>query len=252
MIEQSTFNIIVWVWIGIALLVFPLTLKVTAPYGRHSKTGWGPMIPNKLGWVLMEIPSLVLFSYFFLTGSAEKTTVHWILWALWTVHYFNRTIIFPLRTRTKKKKMPAVIASFAMFFNLVNGTLNGYWLGNFSTWLTNDHMLHPLFIIGMILFVAGFIMNQAADNRLINLRKNSTSYSIPYGGLFRWISCPNFFSEIIEWGGYALMSLSLPSLSFFVWTFVNLVPRALDHHRWYKENFSDYPKERKAIFPHIL
>ena len=39
---------------------------------------------------------------------------------------------------------------------------------------------------------------------------------------------------------------------FFIWTFINLVPRAISHHKWYKDNFKDYPKNRKAIIPKLL
>jgi hypothetical protein len=40
----------------------------------------------------------------------------------------------------------------------------------------------------------------------------------------------------------------------FAWMFMiaNLLPRAIAHHRWYANNFPDYPKERKAIIPFIL
>jgi hypothetical protein len=31
-----------------------------------------------------------------------------------------------------------------------------------------------------------------------------------------------------------------------------LLPRAISHHKWYKEEFEDYPKERKIIIPKIL
>ena len=37
-----------------------------------------------------------------------------------------------------------------------------------------------------------------------------------------------------------------------VWVIANLFPRALSHHKWYKEKFSDYPKNRKAIIPGII
>jgi hypothetical protein len=56
----------------------------------------------------------------------------------------------------------------------------------------------------------------------------------------------------MEWGGYALMVWSLPAISFFIWTLVNLIPRALDHHRWYKKQFEDYPSERKALIPFLI
>jgi len=31
-----------------------------------------------------------------------------------------------------------------------------------------------------------------------------------------------------------------------------LFPRALANHRWYRENFDNYPKERKAIIPGVI
>ena len=55
-----------------------------------------------------------------------------------------------------------------------------------------------------------------------------------------------------EWLGFAIMTWSIAGLAFFLWTFFNLVPRALSHHKWYKEKFPDYPKSRKAVFPFIL
>jgi 3-oxo-5-alpha-steroid 4-dehydrogenase 1 len=49
------------------------------------------------------------------------------------------------------------------------------------------------------------------------------------------------------------MAWNLPALSFAVWTAVNLIPRALDHHKWYKSYFKEeYPKQRKAVIPFLL
>jgi hypothetical protein len=66
------------------------------------------------------------------------------------------------------------------------------------------------------------------------------------------VSCPNHFGEIVEWVGFAILMGALPGWSFALWTFVNLVPRTLDHHRWYKAKFANYPSERKAVIPFLL
>jgi len=85
------------------------------------------------------------------------------------------------------------------------------------------------------------------------LRKpGETGYKIPTGFLFRWVSCPNHFGEIVEWVGFSILIGALPGWSFALWTFVNLVPRTLDHHRWYKAKFGNYPSERKAVIPFLL
>ena len=51
--------------------------------------------------------------------------------------------------------------------------------------------------------------------------------------------------------GFALAAWSLPALSFAVWTFANLAPRAHNHHTWYRERFADYPRDRKAVIPFL-
>ncbi|HOS72184.1 MAG TPA: 3-oxo-5-alpha-steroid 4-dehydrogenase, partial [Bacteroidales bacterium] len=69
---------------------------------------------------------------------------------------------------------------------------------------------------------------------------------------FDYISSPHYFGEIIEWGGWALMTWSLPGFAFFVFTFANLFPRAINTHRWYRGKFPAYPPGRKAVIPYLL
>jgi 3-oxo-5-alpha-steroid 4-dehydrogenase 1 len=254
MINSSVIQYIAVAWIGIAVILFPFLLRITPPYGRHSKQNWGPMIDNRLGWFLMEFPSLVIFVILILLGPKDPSFVVWTLFSLWTVHYVNRSIIFPLRTRTKGKKMPVIIMISAIFFNLINAGLNGYWLGFAAPPYPVAWILDPRFIIGAIIFVSGFAINQAADKKLISLRKSGDKgYFVPKGGLFNYISCPNFFGEIVEWSGFAIMAWNLPALSFAVWTAANLIPRALDHHKWYRNYFkAEYPSDRKAVIPFLL
>ncbi len=250
--EGSLFNNIVVVWMSIALMIFFVNLKIKAPYGRHTKNSWGPMIDNRLGWVLMELPALVICPMLYWLGPNEKEIAGIIIILLWIVHYFNRTLVFPLRIRTRGKKMPLVIMLSAVFFNLINGGICGYYLGWISAY-TLDWIYSLPFISGIFIFLFGFFLNIHSDNILIHLRKpGETNYKIPTGGFFKWISCPNLFGEIIEWFGFAILCWALPCLSFFIWTFCNLVPRALAHHKWYHGKFENYPMERKAVFPFLL
>ena len=253
--KESTFYMIVCGWIAVAIFIFPLVVKIVAPYGRHTTKNWGLLINNRLGWILMESPALLLFAAFYIFGSGSHPPVTMIFFSLWMLHYINRTVIFPLRLRTKGKKMPLAIVCMAFCFNLVNGFINGYFIGTLATadqypvsWLFDIR-----FIAGIVLFFSGMFINWQADDILIHLRKPGDSgYVIPWKGLFRYISCPNHFGEIIEWSGFALMTFSMPALAFAVWTIVNLMPRALHHHQWYRETFRDYPKDRKAVIPFIL
>ncbi len=251
--KEETFNILILGWILLAVVLFFILLFVKAPYGRHSTMKWGITISNRWGWFLMEIPSLVIFFGFFINGKAEKNVVAWIIAGLYLIHYVNRSLIYPFRIRTKGKEMPVIIVLMAVFFNIVNGSLLGYYLGNLQTGYTAEWLTDFRFLSGLVLFIAGMTINIFADEKLIHLRKNSSNgYKIPNGGLFNRISCPNFLGEIIEWLGYAVLCWSLPAFSFFIWTFCNLLPRALDHHRWYHQQFADYPPDRKAVIPWLL
>ena len=250
--SETRFDFFVYLWIavGIVTLLFLIVRNIKAPYGRHSSSQWGPTMDNKWGWFWMEIPAVIVMPFLALSGPEEHSNYIWLLVVLWMIHYFNRVFVFPFRIRTKGKRIPVLIVISAFAFNLINGFFNGYYLGHYST--PDLDIIAPNVLIGLIVFATGMIINHQSDNILINLRKHSQGYQIPYGGLFRWVSCPNHFGEIIEWIGFAIVAWNLPALSFAIWTFSNLVPRTLNHHQWYKSNFEDYPKDRKAVFPGIL
>ena len=211
------------------------------------------MIPNRVGWIVMELPSLIMFITFFLLGPNRINIPLLVFFLLYTIHYTYRAIVFPLRTHTSSKLMPLLIAFLAIFFNLINGFLNGFFFGSVSEVYSLEYLYDIRFILGGIMFVIGMAINFKSDNILLALRNSGQKgYSIPMGGLFKYVSCPNFFGEILEWAGFAIMSWSPAALAFFAWTLVNLLPRALDHHKWYITNFKEYPPDRKALIPFVL
>lgn len=141
-------------------------------------------------------------------------------------------------------------------------------LYRFQTFPPSYHQT-PQFIIGTFTFLLGMAINIQSDRILCNLRRRqalsrhrgekedkeikSARYAIPTGGLFRYVSCANYTGEIMEWGGYAIAcQASMASLSFFISTCSNLIPRAFATHRWYTTNFDDYPAKRKDLIPFVL
>ena len=200
----------------------------------------------------MELPVLIVLWIFLLPAIRNLVFVSWIMIGVFCLHYVNRIFIFPFRIRTKGKKMPIAIVAAAIFFNIMNGFSIGYYFSQFASY--TDEWLHdPRFIIGVVIFFAGLVINWKADNILIHLRdEKETNYKIPNAWLFTKISCANLFGELIEWLGFAILCWNLPAFTFFTWTAANLIPRALSHHRWYKQKFADYPLNRRAIIPYIL
>ena len=251
--KQELFNNLVFIWIIIAVIIFPIMLFVKVPYGRHVNKKWGTMINNKVGWIIMELPALLLFIFFFLSGNASQSLVVWIFFGFWAFHYLNRSIVYPLRTKTGHKKIPFLIVLLAICFNSMNGAINGYYFAEYNPVYDITWLYDLRFIIGTILFIFGMTINRVADRDLIRLRKpGETGYKIPQNGLFKYVSCPNHFGEIVEWVGFAILTWSLPALAFAIWSISNVIPRSLDHHKWYKNNFKNYPKDRKAVIPYLL
>lgn len=242
----------IWIWIVIGVITFFAALNFKAPYGRHTSTKWGPQIDNKWAWFFMEIPAFLIPLYFLLSNLKTINSIHIVILSLFILHYFNRVFIFPFRIKTTGKKMPLLIAFFALVFNLINGFNIGFYFTEYST-LNQQWFFDIRFILGIIFFFIGMYINHRSDHMLINLRSpGETAYKIPKGFLFNKISCPNHFGEIVEWIGFAILSWSMPSLAFAIWTMANLIPRSLNHHEWYQQRFEDYPEERKAVFPYLV
>jgi protein-S-isoprenylcysteine O-methyltransferase Ste14 len=232
--------------------VFFTLFFITAPYGRHARAGWGPTISNRVGWILMESPAALVFAAVYVLGAHAGETVPLTLCALWLVHYVHRSFVFPFRLRSAKKPMPLAVSSMAIIFNAINAYLNARWISHFHAYPT-AWLADPRFITGVIIFMVGMRINIQSDNILFALRKpGEHGYKIPYGGAYRWVSMPNYLGELLEWAGFAIASWSLAGLAFFVFTFANLVPRAIENHRWYRQTFAEYPKERRAVIPWLV
>lgn len=239
-----------WILLGIA--VFFYLLQQNAPYGRHNRPGWGPTLDNRLGWFLMEFPVVVVFLAALCRENIPGDLYVRVFSACFLFHYLHRSIVFPLRLQTRGKRMPLVIVLSAITFNFANGFFLGYYFAHFAGY-PPEWWVDLRFLAGMAFFWIGMAVNWQSDNILIHLRKpGETGYVIPRGGLFARVSCPNHFGEILEWTGFALMTWSMPGFAFALWTAANLAPRALAHHRWYRERFPDYPLERKALIPFVL
>ncbi len=250
--EFLIFNLLMITFGLSSIVVFILLFRIPAGYGQHVSKKWGPSIDSKLGWFLMEIPTVFVYFIYYLIGDRRVDTVPLIFMAIWMVHYCQRTFIFPLLIRGKLP-MPITIVLMGFVFNGINSYLQARWIYTFSPLYPITWLLNPFFIAGVIIFFIGFIINLHSDYIIRHLRKpGEKEYKIPYGGMFKFVSSPSYFGEITEWTGWAIMTWSIPGLVFAVWTFANLAPRARTNHLWYIRTFPDYPKNRKALIPYIF
>lgn len=251
-LSYDEYKTVCYIWLTLAVIVLLILIFVKAPYGRHKTKGWGVEISAKKGWIIMEsIPAVLLTVMLFLGHNRDLIVL--FFWAIWTAHYVNRAWAWPNRAKLDRKLMPLSVVILAVIFNTVNCLINGIWLFDLSGGYELSWITDPRFIFGGVIFFFGMIINIKSDDILFSLRDDgSTGYKIPRGGLFEKVSSPNYLGEIIEWIGFAIATWSLAGFTFAIWTFCNLAPRAFAHHRWYKEEFSDYPEDRKALIPFVI
>jgi len=242
-------------WVALEFLLCPVVLfsllRITAPYGRHHAPGWGPSLPNRLAWFLMELPALLVPALVLVAGLTERLPAAWVPWLMWSTHYGYRTLVFPALMRPSGKNFPLLLVVFAISFNILNGYNNAQAL------LDNVESGIPLltghFILGSLLFCMGFWIHLQSDAIIRQLRADgSTGYRIPQGFLFRFVGSPQYLGEIIQWMGWAVLTWSWAGLAFALFTACNLVPRALADHNWYEKNFENYPEQRKVIIPGVF
>ena len=251
-LSYDGYKTVCYIWLTLAVIVFLILIFVKAPYGRHKTKGWGVEISAKKGWIIMESIPAVLLAVILVLGH-NRDLVVLFFWAIWTAHYVNRAWAWPNRAKLEQKLMPLSVVILAVIFNTINCLLNGIWLFDLSGGYELSWVTDPRFIFGVVIFFFGMIINIKSDDILFSLRDDgSTGYKIPRGGLFEKVSSPNYLGEIIEWFGFAIATWSLAGFTFAIWTFCNLAPRAFAHHRWYKQEFSDYPENRKALIPFVI
>ncbi len=251
---QETFDIFLIAMSVTALLVFIALQFFEAGYGYLFDRRYGPPIPNKTGWVMMEAPVFIMMCILWASSERMWQAAPLVLFLIFQSHYLQRSFIFPLLMRGNSK-MPLGIVLMGMTFNTLNALMQGGWIfylapdDYYADWFSR-----PYIYIGGVIFLAGMAINLHSDHIIRHLRKpGDTRHYIPRGGMFRYVSSANYFGELTEWIGFAIASWSWSGVVFVLWTFANLAPRAASLRRRYEQEFGEEFTclKRKRIIPFI-
>ena len=172
-------------------------------------------------------------------GYRHLTVSNGFLFGMYQFHYIYRSIIYPLFriNVAHHKAMPISVMLLAFSYCLWNGALQSLSLLIVLN-RPETHLLHWNFGFGFVLYVIGFIINVTSDSTLLSLKEQSKNpsnsnntliqtqkpmkqakvksdnslhngmnhvtdvsnrYAIPYGGMFEYVSCANYYGEILEW-----------------------------------------------------
>lgn len=244
----------------LGVMAFIMLQFVKAPYGMTFSRGWGHSLRSNLGWFIMECPVFfaMLLLYFISLATDVKpfNIVTCVMFIFFEFHYFQRSFVFPLLMKGQSKMSIIVIISGAIF-NTLNAIMQGGWLFFFApeeaypvSWFWS-----PQFIFGTLLFLFGMVVNLHSDRVIRDLRSDvmDNNYYIPHGWMFRKISSANYFGELLEWAGFAILTWSVSGAVFLLWSFANIVPRAKAVYERYTQFFGEEftSLKRYKIFPYI-
>uniref|UniRef100_A0A1I8QF35 Polyprenal reductase n=1 Tax=Stomoxys calcitrans TaxID=35570 RepID=A0A1I8QF35_STOCA len=112
----------------------------------------------------------------------------------------------------------------------------------------------------LFLFHFSWSQQYKSNMILVNLRKDAKTgkvetekHLLPTGGFFNIVSSPHMLFEVLMYAALlGIMANSFTWKLIVIWVCSNQLMNALLTHKWYKENFKNYPKHRKALIPFIL
>ena len=185
-------------------------------YVKKTFLAWGFLVPGHLAWFLMESPNLWITIIVFIVSQLHECNEcvtftafmengfklpNIILLACFSLHYFHRSIIYPLRM-SHCNSMPVSVMFLAFTFCCWNGFNQSVTLLTIKTYPI-DWIWQFQFSIGLLLFFVGAYINISSDYYLLSLKRAKEQngvkgYVIPRTGLFEYISCPNYCKSHIN------------------------------------------------------
>ncbi|MCC6337535.1 MAG: 3-oxo-5-alpha-steroid 4-dehydrogenase [Myxococcales bacterium] len=257
---DGTYDTLLAIGLAFGGFVFFVSWFLPSPYGRFASKRFGVSVNPKLGWFLMELPATVSFLVFFAWGPRRGELVPLVLLVVWLLHYGNRGFFFPFSMRVargEKGTFSLVVLGTGWLVTTLHGYLHATFFTRLGPHYGPEWLIDPRFLGGLSLWAISLALNIQSDAIIRDLRTREEiaagvrEYRIPRGGLFRFVTSPSYLTELLAWTGFALFTWSLASVFILVVSAANLVPRAWASHRWYRERFPDYPKERKALVPFV-
>lgn len=219
-----------------------------------------PVIPSHISWIIQECPCVFITLFYLIKYQSKISILQIAVIFPFLVHYIHRSFIFPFIIHSSKN-YPLEITLMALSFCIFNSIIINRSIIIFSEYDSNDYLT---IFIGIMFTFNGMFINVYHDYSMSyqrayqNRKSKGTHYIIPRGFLFEFISCPNYFGELIEWFGFTILSGTFSGFVFFICSFANLFPRAIQYHKWYQTKFKEEfatnikLKRRKAIIPLII
>jgi very-long-chain enoyl-CoA reductase len=226
----------------------------------------GPQVSWKVVFIVEYLGPLLVYPLFFLKPRwiyGDAVDIAQTQWAkevqlsaliAWSIHYAKRELETLFVHRFSHATMPAA--------NLFKNSIYYWGFAAFVSFFVNHPLYTPppddLVYGGMCLFYFMEVGNFSCHWTLRMLRPPGTKVRrIPVGGLFDYVTCPNYTYEILAWFGFNLMTRTLAGVLFMLAGAFQMFVWAKGKHINYRKEFDGkdgrelYPRGRKIIVPFI-
>jgi len=169
---------------------------------------------------------------------------------LWMVHYTKRL----LETLFVHEFGTLTMPIFNLFKNCAY-----YWsfaaAVGYNVNIPTEHELPSWHLyLGFPWFCCFMILNFLCHLRLKYMRRpGCNDFVIPHGGLFEYITCPNYFCEIMTWFGFNILTgFTIAGVAFNIVGTLQMIQWATQRRDKFIKLFgSKWPKNRYVLFPFI-
>ncbi|MHA1991730.1 MAG: hypothetical protein ACW981_05510 [Candidatus Hodarchaeales archaeon] len=94
-IELELYHFFLLIMVITAVIIFFCLFFLPAGYGQLISKRWGTAtIGNRSGWVIMELPVVLLMAVFWLISERTFSLTPLVFFVLFNIHYCQRTFIF--------------------------------------------------------------------------------------------------------------------------------------------------------------
>jgi very-long-chain enoyl-CoA reductase len=245
-----------------------ITLKAAgvAEGGELSVKDLGPQISWKTVFMveyagpLFIHPVIYYFPKIFYGGPVHHSMLQRYVFAFVILHFAKRELETMFVHRFSHATMPFMnIFKNSAHYHLGSGLALAYSIyspvyGAASPYILGTVRNDPLYIqAGAAIWLFSEISNLITHIKLRKLRPaGSRKRAIPQGYGFNLVSVPNYFFEFLGWLVIAALTGSYVAWIFLVISTYQMYVWAIKKHRAYRKEFgSNYPKDRKAMFPFI-
>lgn len=244
----STIQLFIYIVFGFTFFYLEISKKFQLSYSKFNTTG---KVRPKIPMFLIYFIPFIIITYLYTFDLNSNSIYHKYLFISIILHFGKRSleVLFLHKYSGNLSIFTSILITLA-YSSIVVSIHETVSLNTSLEMLKENFLITTYF--GFSLFLIGEAFNLYHHILLAKLRKDSSGYKVPVGGLFSFVNCPHYFSEIVAWLGISIMSRYqiVYGLSFVMSAY--LIARSLNTTKWYNENIPSFPKERKSIIPFIL